>query len=290
MLNLTELLSQPTNVRLAVNKFLYKAGTNVALYNATRHPRYRRFQDKTEQTILEQIATFIDPAKITEIGFDTTPSLDIINKYFTSFGELYGDKQLSSIYVWAGTQGGQAGLDKLGIGKVQKAIEAKFVMRNQKMIAKLMDFKNLMIMSVDNTTKGWIADTIAAGKSEFFTNDEIARLLIEGGRDISKVRASLIAENEVAHAMAWSERQTYILNNVNRMVWVTSEDGTVCPICEENSNQEIDTYGTFFSGVSEPPAHPRCRCYTEPVFDNDFFMRQGNFFTGDDFDPGRLIG
>lgn len=281
--------SNPNVLRLEVSKFLYRAGTNVALYNATKHPKYSKFRDNLEAAIQQQISVFVDEAKISEIGFDTTPSLEIVNKYFPSLDTVYpkGREGIDAVYIWAGTQGGQAALDKLGIGKVRKAIEATFVLRNLEMISRLLNGANLMIKSVDDTTRQWIAETIAAGKSEFFTNDEVARLLVEGGRDISKFRAKLIAETEVASAMSVIERQTYKYNNVRQMKWEVSTDTEVCPICADNSGKVVGVDATFPSGDTEPPAHPRCRCYLEPVFDNDFLSREGDFFTGGVFPPSK---
>ncbi len=133
MQNLTVLLQKQTETRLAVTKFLYTAGTNVALYNATRDQKYRRFEDNLEIAINKQIQPFTASEVIDEIGFETTPTLEIVDKYYPSLNTVFkGDKKaLEAFFLWAGTQGGQAALDKLGIGKVRKAIEASFVMRNQ---------------------------------------------------------------------------------------------------------------------------------------------------------------
>jgi 8-oxo-dGTP pyrophosphatase MutT (NUDIX family) len=79
-------------------------------------------------------------------------------------------------------------------------------------------------------------------------------------------RALRIAETEVARAVAQGARQVYDRGHVDVVRWVTAEDGRVCVLCEENELEGPVLLGTpFFSGVTMPPQHPRCRCGLVPA-------------------------
>ena len=44
--------------------------------------------------------------------------------------------------------------------------------------------------------------------------------------------------------------------------WLTAPDDRLCPICEELEGESVEMSGDFSIGVSQPPAHPQCRCAT----------------------------
>jgi len=45
--------------------------------------------------------------------------------------------------------------------------------------------------------------------------------------------------------------------------WFTNNDGLVCTaICAPLNGKEVDLNAEFAPGISEPPGHPGCRCWS----------------------------
>ena len=82
-------------------------------------------------------------------------------------------------------------------------------------------------------------------------------------------RAKLIATTEVTRAYAEGNRAAWRASGViERMRWQTSVDEMVCPVCRPLAGRVVEVAADGFpsdSGVSFPPAHPRCRCWVTPV-------------------------
>lgn len=79
------------------------------------------------------------------------------------------------------------------------------------------------------------------------------------------VRADMIAVTETTRAAAQGESlfegELAALGLRTTQVWQTSNDDTVCPICEPLDGKERgDGWGPG-EDVTEPPAHIRCRCW-----------------------------
>jgi len=115
------------------------------------------------------------------------------------------------------------------------------------------------------------------GKRYAHLNEVIPRFYNEGWNlgqlqaDLEKwyspVRAEMIAVTETTRAAVEGERAMVAeleKTTGRRMVpvWMTNKDERVCPICGPKHGKEI-TDGRF------PPAHPRCRCWTNHRFSED---------------------
>ena len=115
------------------------------------------------------------------------------------------------------------------------------------------------------------------GKRYNHLNEVIPRFYTEGWnlgqlqsdleRWYSPVRAEMIAITETTRAATEGERAMVAeleRTTGRRMVpvWMTNKDERVCPICGPKHGKEI-TDGKF------PPAHPRCRCWTNHKFVKD---------------------
>lgn len=80
-----------------------------------------------------------------------------------------------------------------------------------------------------------------------------------------EVRASSIGITEatlafaIGNLIAW---QTYGV--IEEVIWMTSEDERVCPICKSLHEVVIPLYEALYGG-RRPPAHTRCRCWLEAV-------------------------
>lgn len=75
-------------------------------------------------------------------------------------------------------------------------------------------------------------------------------------------RAGMIARTETARAVSQGTLAEYRHAGVERVMWVTADDATVCPPCDANEAMGAVPTGSVFSGTmtDAPPGHPNCRC------------------------------
>lgn len=89
----------------------------------------------------------------------------------------------------------------------------------------------------------------------------------------SPARASVIAITETTRAFASGQRQAYQAEGIERWQWSTNRDDLVCPICGPLNNKIVPIGKPFAvdqkqGAVTQPPAHPNCRCWVKPVVSN----------------------
>ena len=115
------------------------------------------------------------------------------------------------------------------------------------------------------------ADTLAVVRSSIETYISTPGLTLQDAMNLlpfSMGRAELIATTEITRAYAEAnqiagEQLAKEFEGVPVVkIWYTNEDDRVCDICEQFSGKEIDIADDFGEGVSNPPAHPNCRCWT----------------------------
>lgn len=174
------------------------------------------------------------------------------------YEELFGDGSIGEFYGWAGTEGGQNALDRMGI-------DLTFVLRNDSVTEHLKQREVYLIDSVDATTKDQIVRIIQESRETQATDFQIAQQIREQFKEISPHRAEAIARTELAEAFNFVEFETYKRNQVQKTRWVTVIDERVCPICAPLHNMEMTIGDAFITGVTRPPAHPNCRCFIEEV-------------------------
>ena len=103
----------------------------------------------------------------------------------------------------------------------------------------------------------------------------------------SRTRAEMIGTTEVTRIFAEGNIISWKSTGlVSGKRWMTAFDELVCPICEPLHMQiaELDTEGfTTDIGVSgelmsiglySPPAHPRCRCWLQPILSEAMLERR----------------
>lgn len=71
-------------------------------------------------------------------------------------------------------------------------------------------------------------------------------------------RAELIARTETVRSYSMGVTTFGKEAGYTKKVWEISSDP--CEVCQQNSGAVVDIDGTFPSGDTEAPAHPRCRC------------------------------
>jgi SPP1 gp7 family putative phage head morphogenesis protein len=85
----------------------------------------------------------------------------------------------------------------------------------------------------------------------------------------SPQRADLIAVTEVTRAYANGNKAAFAQAGFTEWRWHTNRDDLVCPICGGLNGKIVkigQPFGTWRGkALTEPPAHPGCRCWVTPV-------------------------
>lgn len=89
----------------------------------------------------------------------------------------------------------------------------------------------------------------------------------------SPSRASVIAATETTRAFASGQMQVYQAEGIERWQWSTNRDDLVCPVCAPLNNKVVPIGKPFAvdqeqGEITQPPAHPNCRCWVKPVVSN----------------------
>jgi SPP1 gp7 family putative phage head morphogenesis protein len=260
------------NNRLRIEKFVYEKGTNVALYNAEHDNRYQSFQENLEKALYSQILRIADykdklPLLMSLAKAKTNASEQLINQVsvLINTDSLQGKIDLAAYLIWAGEQGGQAFFDKTNIDGI-------FGLKDEDLISYFNDYSNLIIESVDDYTKQWIATKIQDGKLAGLSPFEIQTMLEEDGKAMSSIRAERIVLTETAKAMTKVELEAARRNGILEKIWRTSLDERVCPTCSPLEGQRRKIDEDFSEGIDGPPAHVSCRCYFEEVIPDGWQM------------------
>jgi SPP1 gp7 family putative phage head morphogenesis protein len=259
---------QLRSTRLTIEKYVYSKGTNVALYNAEHSKPYIAFQKKLNKALYDQITFVADYKTHLPLLMSLAKADDPLSNQVGALVAqvtLSNDIDLAAYLVWAGDQGGQAALDKLGINAV-------FGMKNQALIDYFKSHANLTISSVDEYTKKWIAQKIQEGKDALLTPFEIQQKLKDEGKGITDIRAERIVLTETQNAMTKIEIEARSRYGITSHIWRTSLDERVCPICGPLEGEERKVGTLFSSGTNGPAAHVSCRCYLEDVIPEDWVM------------------
>lgn len=263
--------------RLAIEEELYKKGHNVALYHIEHSEKFKQFESDVENTLFSIVKFIADnPDRIhTLLLFTKAANNDLV----TQTGMMLGEKTLANgvdmaIYLqWVGEQGGQATMDRLGI-------DASFVLTNQELLNYFDDYSNLIITSVDDYTKQWIANQIQAGRDQHLSPQEIAQMLIDEGKAISAIRANRIAVTETAKALTTVSLEAARRYGILEKTWRTSLDDRVDDVCIGLEGKTVNINDNFPGGYDGPPAHILCRCYIDEVIPDGWEM-PNDPWTGD---------
>lgn len=268
------MMSHLRSTRLQIEKFVYQKGTNVALYNAEHSKTYIVMQKSVYRYLFGDIKYIADyKDKLPFLMSLAKGKLNTTAQLFTQLSALLEVKKtgkeldFGSYLVWAGTQGGQAFLDKVGI-----TIDGVFGLKDQRFIDYFNDYSKLLISNVDNYTKEWIANKIQEGKNNGLTPFQIQQSLIDDGKLISEIRAERIVITETAQAMKVIENEAARRLGIHSMIWRTSRDERVCPICLPLDGKEKEIGKLYEGGYDGPPAHVSCRCYEEEVIPDEFVI------------------
>lgn len=257
------------NTRLQLEKFIYKQGINAALYYAEQSDEYKSFKKDLVKALMAQINYVADykehlPLLMSLAKASSDPLSSQIETLLSKV-TLANGVDLQAYLVWAGTQGGQAALDKL-------ELQGIFGLKNQALIDYFGQYSNLLIDTLDDTTKKFIAKVIQDGKDQGLTPFEIQQLLVRDGTVESQIRAERIVLTETAKAMTTIEKNAASRYGIQTLIWRTSLDDRVDPICLDLEGKESSISKSFPGGYDGPPAHVSCRCYLEEVIPTDWVV------------------
>lgn len=250
--------------RIRIEKAIYSNRINVALEMAEKKKKYTTFKKHLRQGLQDQIEFVAKEEKIDRLtAFAKIAGPALVKEVAVLLAERSIDDyvDIKAFLVFAGTEGGQAALDKLDI-------PGTFSLRNNDLLAFFTDYQNLLIKQVDEYTHKWIANQIQKGKDNGFGPAEIAQTLTNEALGISKARAERIAITELANAMVKVELVAAKKYGITGVTWRTSRDELVCPICLplDGVTKKI---GQSFDGYTIP-AHPNCRCFFEEEIPEDW--------------------
>jgi SPP1 gp7 family putative phage head morphogenesis protein len=124
------------------------------------------------------------------------------------------------------------------------------------------------IKNIDDTTREFVQEAVTDWIQSGDPLDELVRMLKP---KFDKVRAEMIASTEVTRLYAEGNRIAWEASGTVRQVrWQTAMDDLRCEICKEKQGQVFDLTDTR----NHPPAHPRCRCWIQPISDIDLIGEQ----------------
>lgn len=295
-------LSTPklNKLKRKLDTFLYGFGFNVALDNVEKDRAYKRLIFNLRKALLwqiEQVNKDINFERLMQVKkFKVPPSENkemaaIIRAIFedldlgVAFEQF--DEGLGVYLEWGANAGGQAALDKLGIDGVFGVIDPAW-------LKYLDNIENLLITSVDNTTKKWIAGILQEGIENHLTTLELRDLLMTEAKILSPVRAEMIARTEIANVMNQTELESYRRSGIREKRFRTSRDERVCLWCKPLDNTVISREEFFTStakaskGAKEitytrivPPLHIGCRCFIQAVEDEWWQVGEQRIWMGD---------
>jgi len=128
------------------------------------------------------------------------------------------------------------------------------------------DLIGLSTEGIDATTRDLVSNAITRFiETPGTTLGDITRQL----EDVFSLnRAQMIAVTETTNAFAMGQQiagEALLAQFPDVRVvkkWYTNNDDRVCPICAPLNGEEVDIKDNFSHGGANPPAHPRCRCWT----------------------------
>jgi len=289
----TKLLKLRQRIDLFLEKIARTSRENYILWSIERSRKYAEFRREFWEAFSRQVSQFLRNREVWKkmnerIGKqekpiwtdrDTEELKEIIEEEFKSLEEYFG-ANLMEFYFYLANRGGQAFLDKAARKRLGKAEElglfVVFNLKDEELIRWLNDRRQLLIRSVDNTTKGWLLRQLVKGKEEGLSNFEIANRIRERIPETFKGRAEMIVRTEMAEVVNAMEFETAKRNGVQYKTW-RAAGMNICPICQMNDGVTIGINGTFPSGHLRPPAHPYCKC----LLDYDIPPAFRPFWTGE---------
>lgn len=250
-------IQQLRPIKRSLEKYLFTAGTNVALHSALRGRQAGIFRAKASKAIRAQI---LHAAQLDNV----TSSLKKASSFeddWMPFEQAFdgGRDSIALFLLFAAGIGGQVALDKM-------IPQHDFELKNKPLIGKLDSRVGFLTNTLDKTGIDWVNKVITGARGQNMSATQIVKLLRGRADEVATLRGELITETELMTGMNLIEMAVYKKNGIDRVIWNTTLDERTCPICVGNEEAGRVKLGSKFpSGQTVPPAHIRCRCYLLPV-------------------------
>lgn len=154
----------------------------------------------------------------------------------------------------------QAFVDAADVVDVAFSLDNPFVQDVLEQLAK-------NVRGIADTTRSDIQMLIGQQAGNGWSMEELSQAIIDQGVTQNESRAMLIARTESAHAYSLGSQAAWKQSGVvDRKEWLASDP---CEICAPLSGLVVELDEEFADGISEPPAHPNCRCALQPVLTSD---------------------
>lgn len=174
-------------------------------------------------------------------------------------------------YQYVYETSGQHVLDALSVSNT-------FELSNKDVLFQMERRTELLIDSIDNTTKNWLSKQIQKTKEGGFTYQEAAKEIRKRIPETYNNRSEAIVRTETNNMVNDAEYTTAGKNGASHKAWVTAGDDRVSDMDIQNEGEGIVGINHFFSsGHERPPSHPNCRCHLEydfPPFPNVIWYGQ----------------
>jgi len=262
--------SKLLELQKVIDEFFKKNKINSVLASIERSKKFKEFENEIYSSFLTQTSQLLRTDFLKQIKDrigkqdepiwtekDEEEIREVIEENLEPISTFLSAVILVEYYVWFANRGGQSFLDKAGI-------TLDFNLTNKDIIQDLGDRVDLLIDTVDNTTKEWLGNRIIEGKKNKLTDNEIANQIREKISDTYKYRTERIVKTEMAEIVNRTELRTAINNNASGKKWATAGDDRVSEACSANEDEGlVGIDAVFSSGHSRPPEHPNCRCLLE---------------------------
>lgn len=263
----------------SLNNFFAKVAktrrSNFVLWSIGRGTVYRKIRKEIRDALIMQALALIDDRKLwydikDRIGKaqfiwtakDEQQIREEVETKFVVLTDYVKREELFGFYIYLYNRGGQSYFTK----KLNKAdIGGVFDLEDPVIIEMLSKGVDLLIDTVDTTTKQWIGDQIIAGKMKKLTDVEIANRIKENITETYAYRSQRIVRTEMAEIVNRAELETAIRNGSQKKTW-RAAGVNVCPTCLGNDGVTVGINGSFPSGDMAPTAHPNCGCLLEYTY------------------------
>lgn len=248
-------------------------GSNPALERALRSKRAKSFRKYIYSAMLEQANDVVTKKLFSLINSKLGKAISpedaekeiqeirkAIDEVWKGLGIYASPVFFKEYYKYVYETGGQYFLDAYNIPHA-------FDLTNEKILFGLEGRADLIIKSVDDTTKEWLANQIDKTRAGEFTFQESTDIIMEKIPGMSENRSMTIVRTETNNMVNKGENETARNNGATHKAWMTVGDDRVSDMDAMNEGEGIVGIDHIFSSGDEiPPSHPNCRCTLEYQF------------------------
>lgn len=257
--------SQLLQVKQKVQNFFLKSRYNIGLTKMLEIKELSHVTKELEKALEDQSLFYAKFERINSIiGInkieDIQDELLLLNleEQWKPLSEFFEKEDMFLLLLFIANKTGSYLLESQSIDKEFKLTDKVFIDNLRARVEESYTY-------IDKTTQKIIVKIIDEDLKKGMSMMEIAKDVRDKMKNISEYRAGLITEYEVSIIYAQLVAEFYKRSGVERHRWITSYDEMVCDVCVGNERDGSIPIGqSFRSGITTPPAHQNCRCFTIP--------------------------